>query len=100
MSAASHISSQSSVIRQSSETRSCTAFTRFAFCCFKESIITERHFSRFVSSTGEVSAEDGKGKGKDTKMSVEKTTGTCSAKEEKAVLNYQFKSSHNNILFI
>ena len=62
MSAASHISSQSNVIRHSSETRSCTAFTRVAFCCFRESIITERHFSKFVSSTGEVSAEDGMGK--------------------------------------
>ena len=56
--AASHISSQSSVMRQSSETRSWTTFTRVAFCCLRESMITERDFSRFVSSTRDVSAGD------------------------------------------
>ena len=55
MRAASHISSHSSVIRHSSATRSSTAFTRSGFCCFRESMITDRHFSKLVSSIGEAS---------------------------------------------
>ena len=51
MRAASHISSQSRVIRHNSATRSSTAFTSWGFCCFRDSMMTDRHFSRLVNST-------------------------------------------------
>lgn len=57
MRAASHISSHRRVIRHSSETRSSTAFTSCEFCCLRESMMSERHFSRLLSSTGDASPE-------------------------------------------
>lgn len=50
----SHISSHSSAIRR--DTKSSTSFTSLSFCSFRVSMITDRLFSKLVSSTRDLSS--------------------------------------------